>query len=345
MSASLEVVEPGPFTTVQDLGRPGWQRYGVPVAGTLDREALVLANHLVGNPKDTAALEVLVGGLTLRVAEGAVRIAFAGDEAVLTITGPDGLRRVPAWRSARIETGEILKVAALARTSCALLALEGGLDLPALHGSLSTYVRGGLGGLEGRALRRGDRLGLCLAEAPTRDELGLRAPPDPGRQRPVRVVLGPQADLFHDESIRTLLESGYEISRNADRMGMRLEGPRLEHRDGFDIVSDGIAPGSIQVPGSGQPIVLLADRQTAGGYPKIATVISADVPLLGRRRPGDAVRFEAVTVAAAVEARRRQERTLESLAKGIRRISESGEVRLDRLYSENLVSGVVYDEL
>lgn len=344
MSAGLKVRDPGAHTTVQDLGRSGAQRYGVPSAGVLDRVGLVLANRLVGNAPETAALEIMAGGLSLEVQAESARVALAGAGAVLEIAGSNGARRVPAWRSVRLTRGQALKVSALPHTGCACLAVEGSFDLPLVLGSAATYARAGFGGLEGRTLQRGDVLPLHNAAAGERQEMALASPPDVGLDRAARVVLGPQDDFFTEEAIETFLASTYVVSISADRMGMRLEGPPLAHRVGFDIVSDGIAAGAIQVPGSRKPILLLADRQTTGGYPKIATVISADLPLVGRRRPGHRMRFEAVTIEAAVEARRRFERWLDGLASDLVPVDDVAGARLDLLYSENLVSGVVSGE-
>ncbi len=181
--------------------------------------------------------------------------------------------------------------------------VEGGFDITPVLGSLSTYTRGGIGGIEGRALKAGDAIPLRLPAAPEREEQMLPsldlAPP-----KRFRVILGPQDDYFTEAGIATLLGATYTVTPATDRMGMRLDGPKLEHAKGYNIVSDGIAPGSIQVPGNGLPIVLLADRQTTGGYPKIATVISADLPALGRLVPGSKMAFEAVDIEAAEAAAR-----------------------------------------
>lgn len=342
MSAVLKVVQPGLHTTVQDLGRFGHQDVGVPVSGPLDSESLRLANALAGNPPGTAALEILVQGPTLEVAADSVRLALTGTQTGIEIRGDETAPRIlPPWRSLRLRRGQIFRVGALSDSACAYLAVEGGFDIAPCLGSVSTYARGGLGGLAGRPLQAGDLLPLALEEATDRGEAALRQVPDLGLSRPVRVVLGPQDDHFTAEAVRTFLSAEYRISPNADRMGFRLEGPKLEHRDGYNIVSDGIVTGAVQVPGSGQPILLLADHQTTGGYPKIATVISADLPVVGRRRPGSSIRFAAVDVAEAETIRRRQEATLQRLARQLQPVAESGDIDLASLYSGNLISGVV----
>ncbi len=202
-------------------------------------------------------------------------------------------------------------------------------------------MRGGIGGFSGRMLRAGDEVPLALDAAGGHPELALRNPPAPDRDQPVRIVLGPQQDYFTAAAIDLLLSADYVVSKSADRMGMRLDGPTLAHRDGYNIVSDGIATGAIQVPGSGQPIVLLADHQTTGGYPKIATVISADLPVIGQRRPGDKIRFAAVSVAEAEQARRDQEAALAALIAGMSPAPVARGLNLDSLYQLNLISGVV----
>ncbi len=310
MSGALRVVASGSIAMLQDLGRTGQQRYGVPVSGALDWVSLRIANALVDNPDGTAGLEMFYRGPTLEVAAGSVRVAAIG--AAVEIVSGGATRAVPAGRSVRLARGDRLTVGACESSLVAYLAVEGGFALPGDLGSLSTFPRAGLGGIEGRPLKRGDVLPLVNAAAPARAE--RRAPKwdlaPPGR---VRVVLGPQDDHFTERGRQTFLESTYTVSRQSDRMGMRLEGPALEHVKGFNIVSDGTAPGSIQVPGNGLPIVLLADRPTTGGYPKIATVVSADVPALGRLRPGATIGFDAVGVEEAEAARRELEARLAAL--------------------------------
>jgi biotin-dependent carboxylase-like uncharacterized protein len=211
-----------------------------------------------------------------------------------------------------LRRGERLAVGACAGTLVAYLAVEGGFALPDVLGSLSTFVRAGFGGMEGRPLKKGDALPLALAAAPKRAE---RSAPQWDLMPParVRIVLGPQADYFTARGKSTLTQSTYTVSTQSDRIGMRLQGPVVEHAKGFDIVSDGTAPGSIQVPGNGLPIVLLADRPTTGGYPKIATVASADLSALGRLRPGTQIGFDVINVEEAEQARRELEARLAGL--------------------------------
>ena len=334
----LRALAPGLHTTVQDLGRVGWQAQGVPVSGALDAESLRLGNALVGNPPGMAALEILLGGPTFEVDADTVRVALAGAGASLSRADAAG---APAWRSLTLRRGDIFQIALGPESACAYLAVEGGIAAPAALGSASTYVRAGLGGIAGRALRAGDLVPLALARASERGEARLPRPPAAASREPVRVVLGPQLEYFTDEAVATLLGAEFRVSNSADRMGMRLDGPPLRHRAGWDIVSDAIPTGAIQVPGSGQPIVLLADHQTTGGYPKIATAASADLPVIGRRRPGDTVRFAAVAVEAAEALARAAERRLAALVAEIEPGLPGGDFDLGRLYALNLISGVV----
>jgi biotin-dependent carboxylase-like uncharacterized protein len=337
MTAALAVLAPGLHTTVQDLGRIGWQAIGVPVSGALDATALRLANRLVGNPPDTAGLEILLSGPTFRVAADRVRLALAGAGGRLVV---NGAAAVPSWQSASFLRGDVVAAVVGRGAACCCLAVEGGIAVPRVLGSCATYVRAGIGGHLGRPLQAGDLVPLALAAAPARAELRLPDPPPAAADAPVRIVLGPQHDYFTDAALALLLEAEYRISRDADRMGMRLDGPALSHRGGWDIVSDAIATGAIQVPGSGQPILLLADHQTTGGYPKIATVVSADLSVVGRRRPGDPIRFAAVSVEEAEQLAREAEHRFAALAASLEPVPQSG-LDLAALYAGNLVSGVV----
>ncbi len=343
MSGHLIVHDPGVNSTLQDFGRSGAQRWGVPVSGALDCETFTLANLLVGNPPGTGALEALINGPTLEVAADSVRVALAGAGTFLEVRDDvgRGWRRVPAWCSTRLTRGARCRVAGLPETQCAYLAVQGGFAVAPVLGSVATYTRAGLGGWQGRAFARGDRLPLGSDAAEQRPERYLPNPPGAEKERPVRVVLGPQDDRFIPAAVERLLSSVYTVSTSADRMGMRLDGPRLQHKDGFDIVSDGIVAGAIQVPGSGQPIVLLADRQTTGGYPKIATVISADLPAIGRRRSGDTIQFTAVDRQQAATLARERRQWLDRLSRTIAPVQDPYQLSSETLYEQNLISGVV----
>jgi len=339
MSASLRVVQPGIYTTVQDSGRHGYQHLGIPVSGALDPLAMRLANRIVGNRDGEAVLEILHHGPTLEVRADSVRVALVGGSAAMEIEGR--AQRIPGGRSVRLTSGDQLRIAATGEAASAYLAVAGGFDLPGVLGSRSTYARGGFGGYRGRPLAAGDDLPLCSADAPETLEqlLGEPAPARPGR---LRVIPGPQHDHFTAEAIAMLETADYTVSRASDRMGMRLDGPALDHKGRFNIVSDNIAPGAIQVPGDGLPIILLADRQTTGGYPKIATVISSDLPALGRLRPGDPLRFESVGLEDAADARRELADSFTRICAGIQTVEAQGPPDEDALRSENIIGGVVH---
>jgi biotin-dependent carboxylase-like uncharacterized protein len=337
MSAGLKVLSPGLHTTVQDLGRIGYQDIGVPVSGALDGFSLRLANALVGNHPGMAALEILVSGPTLAIAADAARLALVGPGAGLAVGGAARA----AGQSITLARGEVLQIVVGRQSACCYLAVEGGIAVPLVLGSASTYVRAAIGGLDGRLLRRGDLVPLAIERVPERIELRLPRPVDAARDQPIRVVPGPQQEYFTAGAITTLLSAEFRVSQSSDRMGMRLDGPLLHHREGWDIVSDAIATGAIQVPGSGQPILLLADHQTTGGYPKIATVISADLPVVGRRRPGDALRFAAAAIEEAESLCREEERRFVELVAAFEPVSRGGGIDSLSLYEDNLISGVV----
>ncbi len=332
---ALVVLAAGPATSLQDAGRFGWQRYGVGPAGAMDRRSLALANALAGNPPGAAAIEFALAGGRLRVEGAAARIALAGADCTLKIDGAS----VPALASATALDGQTIEVGPARAGVFAYLAVAGAFTLAPALGSLSLHHRTGLGGLEGRSLRPGDRLPLRLPE-PAGHELALPGASQ-GQTGPIRVVLGPQDDHFTPAALATLVNSDYAISEQADRMGLRLNGPKLEHSaKGYNIVSDGIPTGAIQVPGNGQPLILLADRQTTGGYPKVATVIGTDLPRLVQLRPGAAVRFAVVERAEAIRIARADDAAFRQLIATIR---PAGLATLasSELLALNLVDGVV----
>lgn len=292
----LEVIEPGLLTTVQDLGRWGYQQYGVPVAGAMDGYALRLANRLVGNEESAAGLEITMLGPILKFCQPAV-IAITGGDLMPQING----RSAAMWEVLAIEADDILDFAGMREGCRAYLAIAGGVEVPVLMGSRSTYIRGQLGGYQGRQLKKGDclKVGSSTKAIAAGTKVPVALIPEYSDEYMVRVVLGPQDDYFPPESIAAFLSETYTVTAEADRMGYRLDGAKIAHKAGADIISDGISLGSIQVPGHGMPIVMLADRQTTGGYTKIATVISSDIPVLAQAKPGDRLRFSQITVGEA----------------------------------------------
>jgi biotin-dependent carboxylase-like uncharacterized protein len=303
----LEVVQPGPMTTVQDLGRIGYQQFGVPTSGALDDYAFRLGNLLVGNDEGAAALEITLFGCQLRALQDTL-IAIAGADLAPAING----RPAPVWESLWIKRDQLLSFSQLRKGCRSYLAVAGGLNVPEVMKSASTCVRAGIGGLNGRPLRKGDILrantGVASAKAA---RIPAKYIPAYSNDLALRVILGPQDDYFTDDGISTFLNSEYTVSAQADRMGYRLEGPFIQHSSGADIVSDGIPLGAIQVPGDGLPIILLADRQTTGGYTKIANIISVDIPKVAQAKPGDRIRFQQVKGAQAVALWQKYEQQIE----------------------------------
>lgn len=345
MTGALKVVRAGLFDTVQDQGRIGHMALGMPTAGAMDRIGLSLANALAGNSVETAGLEIGVLGPDLLVEADSVRVALAGPMAPTLIEAPDAAPKpLDSDRSHLLKRGQVLRVGMVDGSTTAYMAVAGGFALPRFMGSLSTYARAGIGGFQGRKLAAGDALPLALASAPAGNECKLGSAFDYG-SGPIRVIWGPQDDYFSAKGRRTFVEADWRVSKEADRMGIRFEGPTIEHSKGADIISDGIGPGAIQVPGAGLPIVLLADRQTVGGYPKIATVASVDLPRLGRLLPGQSVRFTPVTVEEAEKLRRDQEARLVRAIANFAVARPPGGIDLGRLYEENLIDGIVYERL
>jgi antagonist of KipI len=303
----MRILDPGPQTTVQDLGRFGQLRYGIPPSGPVDGFAFVLANRLVGNPDGAAALECTLVGPRFEVSASCA-VAVTGADMPVTVNG----REAPGWTTLVLRPGDTVKLGPARAGVRSYVAFSGGLEVPPVMGSRSTYLRGRLGGLEGRALRKEDRLRVVAAPPPRPWRVARRALPDYTGEPTVRVVLGPQADRFTQTGIDALLGSAYAMLPQSDRMGARLSGERITHARGHDIFSDGIALGSIQVPGDGQPIVLLVDRQSTGGYTKVATVCSFDVGRVGQVRPGQSLRFRALTVHEAHRLLRESDAVLEA---------------------------------
>jgi len=304
MTPVFEVLQPGVLTTIQDLGRTGWQRIGLGTAGAMDRFAIQVANLLVGNPRGEAALEIGLGGLRLRCLE----------DRVVAVCGADLGAGLPLWKSVRVRKGEELHFKSAVRGAWAYLALAGGAAAETILGSKSTCLRAKLG----RALVKGDVLRAGPPGPSVRDGRGLLPADIPATPDVVslRVVLGPQEGMFREESLQDFLSASFEVTPQSNRMGYRLAGPALRHRESADILSDAVVTGSIQVPADGQPIVLMADRQTTGGYATIATVISTDIPAMAQARPGAKVTFRSVSVDEAQTLAIDVEKTLSTIQSG-----------------------------
>ena len=336
MDSVLEVIEAGPLSTIQDLGRFGYQRFGISASGVMDAPAFRLANALAGNDDAAAGIEMTLAGMTLKVRASRCHIAYVGAPAPVTVDGSP----IPPGTSAFADEGAVISIGAMRSGLRGYLAIAGGVLSEPVLNSRATHTRSGIGGLDGGPLKAGDLIPILpCSDGDTCRELDPELLPS--FEGPVRVLLGPQNDLFTAAGIATFLGSEYRLSAKVDRMGCQLEGELIEHKGDFNIVSDGIVNGSIQVPGNRQPIILLADRQTTGGYAKIATVIGPDLRKVAQARPGEAVRFEAVNAEAAEQIAKQTEHDLSAILAAIRPRKDSY-LRLspDRLWTIDLLGGV-----
>jgi 5-oxoprolinase (ATP-hydrolysing) subunit C len=321
----------GPASSVQDGGRHGAQRYGLTPSGAMDRLALAAANTLVGNALFAAAIEIGPFGAAFAARDGAVRIALAGAPRNADIAG----RAVTSDTSMTLADGETLTLGFARGGSFSYLAIEGGIDGEPMFGSLSVNARAGLGSPYPRPLQAGDELQTVAASGAAERRIDL----PPLADGPIRVVMGPQDDEFGDDT-KLFLDSEWKISATSDRMGYRLDGPVTKHLHGHNIVSDGTVNGSIQVPGNGAPIVLMPDRGTSGGYPKIATVISADLGRFAQIPAGKGFRFNAVSMAEAQGEVRKLADLLRTLPDRLRPI-ENFDLNIEALQDANVAGAAV----
>lgn len=328
--ARLAVSSIGPASSVQDGGRYGAQRYGLTPSGAMDRLGLAAANCLAGNAQMTPAVEIGPYGAGVTARDGAVRVGLSGAPRSADIGG-----RSIAWdTSVTIAEGETLKLGIARGGSFSYLAIEGGIKGEPMFGSLAVNARAGLGSPYPRPLQAGDELSVAVASAGPERRIDLPA----AASGPIRLTLGPQNDEFADDAINLFLDGEWKISATSDRMGYRLEGPAIKHLHGHNIVSDGTVNGSIQVPGSGQPIVLMCDRGTSGGYPKIATVITADFGRFAQIPAGTPFRFKAVSIEEAQAEARKFAELLRTLPDRIAPI-DSFDLNVEALQDAN-VAGV-----
>ncbi|MEH7076429.1 biotin-dependent carboxyltransferase family protein [Neobacillus drentensis] len=290
-SPIFRVIKPGLQTTVQDFGRFGYQQFGVSPAGAMDSYSMQIANILVGNVREEAVLEVSFTGPSLEALSDMV-VSICGGDFSPTVDG----QPVQTWRSFLLKKGQVVSVGQCKQGARTYLAIAGGIDVPTVLGSKSTFLNGCMGGHEGRALKKNDTLfGFPEIRKPYKS-VGSDLIPEHYKQLEVRVILGPHHQLFTAQSLRQFLSEEYRISPQSNRMGYQLNGTRLEHTNGPDIISDPIPLGGIQVPASGQPIILMADHQTTGGYTRIATVISVDISKVARAVPGTVIKFSQVSL-------------------------------------------------
>ena len=321
----------GPASSVQDRGRHGAQRYGLPPSGAMDRLALAAANCLVGNALFTAAIEIGPFGAAFTAREGAVRLGLAGASRNGDVAG-----RAVADTSMTLADGETLTLGFARGGAFSYLAIERGIAGEPMFGSLAVNARAGLGSPYPRPLQAGDELQTAAARGAAERRIDL----PPLVEGPIRVVMGPQDDEFGEDATNLFLDSEWKISATSDRMGYRLEGPVIKHLHGHNIVSDGTVDGSIQVPGNGAPIVLMPDRGTSGGYPKIATVISADLGRFAQIPAGRGFRFKAVSMAEAQSEARKFAQLLRSLPDRVRPI-ETFDLNIEALQDANVAGAAV----
>lgn len=312
--AAIAVLKPGALSTFQDLGRVGYQQLGVPANGVMDERAHRLANALVGNTQDTATLEITLMGPTLRF-DAATAVAVCGADLDASIDGTP----LPTAQACVVPAGATLSFGKRKSGLRAYLAVAGGFALDPVMNSHSTFVRGGYGGMQGKPLRKADVIGLCVPRAALPQALpqarfaaGIVAAPD----APLRVVRGREWDAFSAAAQAAFTSAAFSIAAQSDRMGYRLEGPALALSSPREMWSEAVAFGTIQVPPDGQPIVLMADRQTTGGYPKIAHVCAVDLPRLAQRMPGESVRFTVVEMEEAQRLAQLQDAAFAALERG-----------------------------
>lgn len=297
---TIKILDAGLLTTVQDLGRYGFQRYGVSASGVMDEYSAKIANKLVGNKVGEAVLETTLKGVQIEFLQNTA-VAITGGNCDVTLNGT----KIELWQSYLVNRGDILKMGICRSGLRNYLAFAGGIDVPIIMNSKSTNLKAKVGGFNGRKLMAGDILSVGVGSLETPLTLNKHYIPTYSKDIKVGVILGQQDDYFTEAGIKTFLNETYTVTQESDRMGIRLSsvsGATIEHKNGADIISDGITFGAIQVPGSGQPIVMMADRQTTGGYTKIGNVISSDLAKLAQATPGTKVKFVEYTLEQAVQA-------------------------------------------
>lgn len=310
----ITIIQPGDFTTVQDEGRWGYQAYGMPIAGAMDRYACRTANLLAGNSLQAAVLEMTAAGAAFKFDQEQLA-AVCGAEMQGKVNG----QPVANWSSFIVPKGGELRFEAAEKGYRAYLAVRGGFAVPIVLGSRSTCTRAKVGGLEGRTLRQGDVLyvGADSDFLVSATKLGSEYIPDYTKTVTLRILLGPQDTMFSQEAIDKFLKSTYGVTNQIDRIGYWLKGPKVVHLDKADIVSDAMWPGAIQIPSNGMPFIMMADHQTTGGFAKIGSVIGADLSKLAQARPGDTIRFCLIGETEAVQALREEQRCYAAIRQSV----------------------------
>lgn len=291
----IKIKNSGLLTLIQDSGRYGYQQFGVPVSGVMDSFSHRVANILVGNNENETVLEITVLGPEIEFMNDSI-IAISGGDLSPALNGES----ISMWESVEVKKGDILSFGGIKSGCRSYIAFEGGIQVGKVMGSMSTYVKAKIGGLHGDSLKSGDILKIGDLEKNSNSTKHRKLPdeyiPNYSNTLEVRVVLGPQQDYFTEKGLEKFLSTEYKVTNECDRMGYRLEGEVIEHINGGDIISDGINFGAIQIPSHGQPIIMMSDRQTAGGYTKIANVISIDLPKIAQAKPGNIIRFKKVSI-------------------------------------------------
>lgn len=292
----IKIIKAGMLTTIQDMGRYGYQETGMAVSGVMDTRSTALANILVGNEETEGVLEVTIMGPTIEFTADNI-IAVTGGDLGAALDG----KELPRYEAVLVHAGQTLSFAMPKSGARAYVAFAGGLDVPVVMGSKSTNLKSKIGGFEGRKLEAGDAIGFTApkTDLPNLNQRKLPVPDFSAKEHELRVVLGPQDDCFPQSSIDTFFNNVYAISNEYDRMGCRMQGEVIKHKVGGDIITDGISFGAVQVPSHGNPIVMMADHQTTGGYTKIGNVISVDLPSLAQCMPGHKIHFKWISIEAA----------------------------------------------
>ena len=290
----MTILSPGPLTTVQDDGRYGYMNTGFSPGGAMDQKSMHLANLLVGNKMNEGVLEMTAAGICAAFSCDCV-IALTGADMTAQLNGDS----IPLNESVPVKKGDELKLGMAKDGLRTYLAVAGGFDLSPVMGSLSTNLKCKLGGFQGRKLQAGDELFLKKSVS-SFEKRQISIPPVSAGTLDIHVMLGPQDDYFTDKGVADFFSTEYTVTAQSDRMGIRLDGKSVESRDGVDIISDGIVTGSVQIPAAGTPIIMMADRQTTGGYAKIATVIFSDLGLLAQAKPGTKIRFHRISANMAI---------------------------------------------
>ncbi len=304
----IKFINGGMLTSIQDFGRYGYQKYGMPVSGAMDTHSLQIANWLVGNKRNEACFEITYLGAEIEF-QTDTTIAIAGAMLHATVNG----NPIRMHASITIKSGDVLGMGAVIKGMRAYLAISGGISVPEVMGSKSTYLRGKIGGFKGRKIENGDEVKIGDHTHSTYKEIPAPLLFIYPSVQTIRVLKGTEIDRFTKEGFKTFLNSEYSVSNENDRMGYRLSGLAIKHNDGADIISSGIVNGSIQVPGHGEPIIMMADHQTVGGYTKIANVISVDLPILAQMKAGDKIKFKEVTLEEAQDLLAKENENIDKL--------------------------------